>query len=53
MCACLGISDGTADRRNAMLDEWAAGALRQNMSIVASDPDTGQLLGEYVHWVPL
>ena len=47
MCECLGISDGSArTRRDAGLDEWTMAALRQNMSIVACDPESGGLLGE-------
>ena len=43
MSECLGITDGG---RNATVDEWAVAALRQNMSIVATDSDGGHLLGE-------
>ena len=47
MCECLKISEGgNAADRDAVFDEWATGALRRNMSIVACDPDNGQLLGE-------
>ena len=48
MCECLKITEaegGNADR-DSVFDEWALGALRRNMSIVACDPDNGQLLGE-------
>ena len=42
MSECLGMTDGG---RNATVDEWAVAALRQNMSIVATDSDGGHLLG--------
>ena len=43
MSECLGITDSG---RNATLDGWAVAALRQNMSIVATDSEGGHLLGE-------
>ena len=47
MSECLGIATEGGGGRNAILDEWAVAALRQNMSIVATDPDdSGHLLGE-------
>ena len=47
MCECLKISDGSAHaRRDPVLDEWTMTALRQNMSIVACHPESGDLLGK-------
>ncbi len=44
MTSTLGITDG--ERRVDVLTEYAVACLEENLSIVALDSETGQLLGE-------